>query len=110
MRTKSKRKKVIEGLSHHWKPLRTIGNWFILCQIGRNSNAYFFRRFLDELNSEEVEIKVDKETQENENSGIGDSVETTVLENEDQDQMPVNEAQPKISENGLPLYHSISLE
>ena len=93
----------MEDLKLHWQGLRTIGNWFILCQIGRNSNAYFFRRFLDELNSEEVEIKVDKETQENENSRIGDSVETTILENEDQDQAPGNEAKPKIIENGMPL-------
>ena len=47
-RTKCKRRGV-DDLKHNWNNLSTIGSWFILCQIGKNSNAYFFRQFLSNL-------------------------------------------------------------
>jgi hypothetical protein len=40
--------KVREYWSENWK----IGNWFLLCQIGRNSNSYYFRQFLEALNDQ----------------------------------------------------------
>ena len=30
----------------HWEELNKIGTWFLMCQIGRNSNPYYFREFL----------------------------------------------------------------
>ena len=30
----------------HWEELNRIGTWFLMCQIGRNSNPYYFREFL----------------------------------------------------------------
>jgi hypothetical protein len=29
-----------------WEEIGKIGNWFVLCQIGRNSNSYYYRKFL----------------------------------------------------------------
>jgi hypothetical protein len=30
----------------HWQELNKIGTWFLMCQVGRNSNPYYFREFL----------------------------------------------------------------
>ena len=30
----------------HWEEPNKIGSWFLMCQIGRNSNPYYFREFL----------------------------------------------------------------
>ena len=103
MRTKSK-KDIIDDIKDHWNGLGAVGNWFILCQIGKNSNAYFFRQFLNELNREEVEVKIDQETQHPESSDNADSVETLVLENEDQETTPADETKPKSVEIDMPLY------
>merc|ERR1719510_2894097 len=67
--TRSKCKtKAVDDLKHNWNNLSTIGNWFILCQIGRNSNAYFFRQFLSNLGYEDIYVKVDKENLEDNES------------------------------------------
>ena len=34
---------------NNWKEICRIGNWFLMQQIGRNSNPYYFRQFLQSL-------------------------------------------------------------
>ena len=34
---------------NNWKEICRIGNWFLMQQIGRNSNPYYFRTFLQSL-------------------------------------------------------------
>ena len=61
-RSKCSQKKYVDALEHNWSNIGTIGNWFILHQIGRNSNAYFFRRFLAHLiEDEKLEVVVDQD-------------------------------------------------
>ena len=70
-RSKCSQKRGVDALKHNWSHLSTIGNWFILNQIGKNSNAYFFRQLLSHLDNEEVEVVVEnvsKHTLEKETS------------------------------------------
>jgi hypothetical protein len=41
----------------HWEELNRIGTWFLMCQIGRNSNPYYFREFLQCLIENDRERK-----------------------------------------------------
>ena len=60
-RSKLSQRELVDSLAHNWNSVNTIGNWFILHQIGRNSNAYFFRRFLSHLTKpDNIEIIVDE--------------------------------------------------
>ena len=60
-RSKLSQRELVDSLAHNWNSVNTIGNWFILHQIGRNSNAYFFRRFLSYLTKpDNIEIIVDE--------------------------------------------------
>jgi hypothetical protein len=40
-------------VKEHWKEPNKIGSWFLMCQIGRNSNQYYFREFLQCLIEED---------------------------------------------------------
>jgi len=44
----------------HWEELNRIGTWFLMCQIGRNSNPYYFREFLLCLIEEDKKRKCGK--------------------------------------------------
>jgi len=60
----------------HWAETNKIGSWFLMCQIGRNANPYYFREFLLSLvesdndrkrsrptnGVEEKKIDIDEET------------------------------------------------
>lgn len=79
-RSKCSQKKYVDALAHNWSNISTIGNWFILHQIGRNSNAYFFRRFLAHLiEDEKVEVVVDNDDTKKEGS-IDDTRSTSTEE------------------------------
>ena len=36
-------------IKEQWEETGKIGNWWLMCQIGRNSNSYYFREFLQEM-------------------------------------------------------------
>ena len=48
-----------------WRDINKIGNWFLMCQIGRNSNPYYFRQFLQNL------IENDQNRRKSKTSSIG---------------------------------------
>jgi hypothetical protein len=52
----------------HWKELNKIGSWFLMCQIGRNSNPYYFRQFLQCL----IENDKDKKKSTRSINGVGE--------------------------------------
>ena len=37
---------MIRHAEEYWKRNDSIGTWFVLCQIGKNSSPYYFRAFL----------------------------------------------------------------
>jgi hypothetical protein len=56
--TKRKRGKILDNdnvVRHNWQEFNKIGTWFLMCQIGRNSNPYYFRQFLQSLVDREME-------------------------------------------------------
>ena len=76
-RSKCSQKDLVASLSPLWSNVNTIGNWFILHQIGRNSNAYFFRRFLSHLAQDKIEIVVEKDDTKTEESTETKSAKST---------------------------------
>ena len=84
-------KKIELGLSH-------IGNWFLLTQIGRNSDPYKFRQFLNELtgstgtNKKNEKVKLVDRSENNEGTGNGlDAKESVVYSKKEESvQMELN--------------------
>jgi len=60
--TKRRRSEFVDkdnAIRRNWSELNRIGNWFLLCQIGRNSNPYYFRKFLESVNENDRRTRQD---------------------------------------------------
>jgi len=60
--TKRRRSEFVDkdnAVKRNWSELNRIGNWFLLCQIGKNSNPYYFRKFLESVNENDRRTRQD---------------------------------------------------
>ena len=98
-RSKYRQKKLINALENNWSNRNTIGNWFILNQIGKNSNAYFFRRFLSNLTNDGIEIIVhdNKDSLQDIKEGLEEITDTDNLNTGEFTEQCINEKQDGFS-------------
>ena len=50
-----------------------MGDWFVLCQLAKNCNPYFFREFVREL-ARELKTRPKKSAKSRSNSNAGDTL------------------------------------
>ena len=98
-RSRHRQQKLINALENNWNHINTIGNWFILNQIGKNSNAYFFRRFISNLTNDGIEIIVHdkKDDLQDKKEGLEEITDTDNLSTGEFTEQNINEKQEGFS-------------